>query len=93
MTLKIERFSGKRGTRIRLSGELRSEQLDDLRAEIERGGPRVTLDLDEVELVDIDAVRFLNACEAKDVELVSCSAYVREWMFQERVSEENSERS
>jgi hypothetical protein len=93
MTLKIERFSGKRGTRIRLSGELRSEQLDDLCAEIERGGPRVTMDLHEVDLVDIDAVRFLNICEAQDVEVVNCSAYIREWMFQERERERNSERS
>ena len=65
MTLKIERFSGNRGTRIRLSGELRSEQLDEVRAEIERSGPRVTMDLDEVDLVDFDAVRFLNICEAR----------------------------
>lgn len=93
MTLRIERFSGKRGTRIRLSGELRSQQLDDVRAEIERGGPRVTMDLDEVDLVDIDAVRFLNACDAQDVEVVNCSAYIREWMFQERTRERNSERS
>lgn len=93
MTLKIERFSGERGTRIRLSGELRSEQLDGVRAEIERGGPRVALDLDEVDLVDIDAVLFLNACEAQDVEVVNCSAYIREWMFQERERERNSERS
>lgn len=93
MTLRIERSSGKRGTRIRLSGELRSEQLDDVRAEIERGGPRVTMDLYEVDLVDIDAVRFLNACEAQDVEVVNCSAYIREWMFQESARERNSERS
>ena len=84
MTLRIERSSGKRGTRIRLSGELRSEQLDDLRAEIEHGGPRVTLDLDEVDLVDIDAVRFLRTSEVGGVEVVNCSAYIREWMNQER---------
>jgi len=92
MTLKIGRLAGNRGTRIRLSGELRSEQLDSVRAEIERGDPRVTLDLDEVDLVDIDAVRFLNACEAQDVEVVNCSPYIREWMFQERAREKNSER-
>ena len=84
MTLKIEGFFRKRGTRIHLSGELRSEQLDNVRAEIKRGGPPVTLDLDEVNLVDIDAVRFLNACEAQDVEVVNCSPYIREWMSQER---------
>ena len=37
MTLKIERISGKDGTRIRMSGELRSDQLDQVKAEIERG--------------------------------------------------------
>ena len=55
MTLKIERFSGKHGTRIQLSGDLRSEQLDDVRTEIERSGPRATLDLNELDLVDVDA--------------------------------------
>jgi hypothetical protein len=93
MTLKIEWFSMNGGTRIRLSGELRSEQLDDVRAEIEHGGLRVTLDLDEVDLVDVDAIRFLNACEAQEVELVNCSPYIREWMFQEQAREKNSERS
>lgn len=58
MTLKIERISGKRKTRIRLSGGFRAEQIDQVRAEIERCGPGVALDLEEVDLVDVDAVRF-----------------------------------
>ena len=90
MTLKIERLSGKHGSRIRLHGELRSEHLDEIRAEIERGRQRVTLDLGEVDLVDIDAVRFLNACVAQGVEVVNCSRYIREWMSQEQASEKNS---
>ena len=90
MTLKIERFSGKHGSRIRLHGELRSEHLDAVRAEIERGHPSVTLDLGEVNLVDIDAVRFLNACVAQGVEVVNCSRYIREWMSQEQASEKSS---
>jgi hypothetical protein len=83
----------KRGTRIRLSGELRSEQLSDVRTEIQRDGQQVTLDLDELNLLDLDAVRFLNACEAQNVQLVNCSPYVREWMSQERARETNSERT
>lgn len=90
MTLKIERFFEKEETRIRLSGELRLEQLDEVRIEIARSGPEVTLDLDEVVLVDIDAVRFLNGCKAPDVAVVNCSAYIREWMLQERARERNS---
>src|SRR6202051_2629056 len=84
MTLKIERIAGKRRTWIRLSGAFRSEHLDQVKAEIERGGPRVVLDLEEVDLVDVEGVRFLNACEAKGVSILRCSPYIREWMLQER---------
>jgi hypothetical protein len=89
MTLRIERVSVRRGTRFRISGELRSEQLNDLRTEIERGGSQVTLDLDELYLVDIDAVRFLNACGAQGVRVVNCSLYLREWMHRERKQKED----
>ena len=84
MTLKIKRIAGKRKTRICLSGQLRSENVGQVKAEVGREGPRVALDLDEVDLVDIDAVRFLNACEATGVAILHCSPYIREWMLQER---------
>jgi ABC-type transporter Mla MlaB component len=84
MTLKIERIAGKRRTLIRLSGELRSEHLDQLKTEIERGGPRVELDLQELVLVDVEGVRFLNACEAEGISVVRCPPYIREWMLRER---------
>jgi hypothetical protein len=84
MTLKISQVAGKHGLRICLSGQLRSEHLDQLKSEVERGGPRVTLDLEELDLVDIEGVRFLNACESAGVSILHCSAYIREWMLQER---------
>ena len=84
MTLRMERFSVRGDTRIQLSGELRNEQLNDLHTESERGGPQVILDLDELNLVDIDAVRFLNVCGAQGVKIVNCSPYIREWMHRER---------
>jgi len=84
MTLKIKRIARKRETRICLSGQLRSENVGEVKAEVERGGPQVTLDLEELELVDIDAVRFLNACESAGVSILNCSPYIREWMRQER---------
>jgi hypothetical protein len=84
MTLKIERLSVERRTRIRLSGAFRSEHLDQVKAEIERGGPRVALDFEEVDLVDVEGVRFLNACEADGISLLHCSPYIREWMSRER---------
>ena len=84
MTLKIERISGKRRTRIRLSGAFRSEHCDQVKAEIERDGPRIALDLEEVDLVDVEGVRFLNACEAEGISVLHCSPYIREWMLRER---------
>ena len=84
--LKIERISGGRGACIRLSGQLRSEHLGQLKSEIERGGPNVGLDLEEVDLVDVDGVRFLNACESAGISVFQCSPYIREWMLRERGS-------
>ena len=82
--LKMERISGERGTQIRLSGQLRSEHLSQVKSEVERAGQPVVLDLEEVDLVDIDGVRFLNQCEAVGIPVLQCSPYVREWMQRER---------
>ena len=69
MTLKIEQISGKRRTRIRLSGELRCQDIDQVKAEIVRSSPRLVLDLEEVDLVDLEGVRFLNLCYAEGIGL------------------------
>jgi hypothetical protein len=84
MTLKIRRVAGKSEIRMFVSGQLRSEHLDQLKSEVERGGPRVTLDLEELDLVDVEGVRFLNACESAGISILHCSPYIREWMLQER---------
>ena len=84
MTLKIERISGKGRTRIRLSGGFRAEHIEQVKAEIERCEPDVALDLEEVDLVDVDAVRFLNAYQSEGIRMLRCSAYIREWMLRER---------
>jgi len=42
------------------------------------------LDLEEVGLVDVEAIRFLNRCEAAGVSVLRGSAYIRTWMSQER---------
>jgi hypothetical protein len=48
------------------------------------GCARKILDLSEITLVDIAAVRFLISCEDEGIELVRCPPYVREWMVRER---------
>jgi hypothetical protein len=81
MTLRIERLKG----RIRLSGEFRIGHLDQVKIETERCESPVVLDLEEVDLIDVEGVRFLNACEAKGISVLNCSPYIREWMLQERI--------
>jgi hypothetical protein len=83
LTLKIERVCQEGGTRFRMSGELRSVQLEAARAEITTGAAPVILDLEEVNLVDIDGVRWLNACQRQGVLVENCAPYIREWMYQE----------
>ena len=90
MTVRIEKTSNGRSVIIRLVGRIQSRNLDELKMQIENLGGKVRLDLEEVDLVDIDAVRFLNACEAQDVKLLNCPPYIREWMFQERAKEKNT---
>ena len=80
MTLKIERSR----ERVRLSGDLRSEDLDQVKTEIERCGTSAVLDVEEVALVDLDGVQFLNRYEANGVAVLNCPAYIREWMSRER---------
>ena len=80
MTLRIERVQG----RIRLSGDFRSEHLKQVEAEIECCGSPVVLDLGELDLVDVEGIRLLNACEAKGISVLHCSPYIREWMLRER---------
>ena len=86
MTLKIEKVSKGHNTTIRLIGRMRQEHLEELEAQIKDGGPRVTLDLSEVSLVDVDIVRFLGVCQGAGVELLHCSPYIRDWIAKERQS-------
>ncbi len=88
MTLRIERTSRRRRTRIRLSGEFRVGHIDQVKTELRSAGPRVVLDLTEVGLVDVECIRFLNACEADGIPAEHCSPYVREWMSRERGEKE-----
>jgi len=62
-----------------------------LRAEIEEVERPATLDPDEVDVVDIDGIRFLNECKSLGIQVVNCSPYIREWMLQEKRTGEDEE--
>ena len=87
MTLKIEKDSDGPKTIVRLSGRLQSEHLDELKTQLDGDQSRIALDLDGVTLVDVEVIRFLNACEDGGIELIHCWPYIREWIIREKVTE------
>ncbi len=84
MTLRIELVPDGPTTTIRLIGRISAGLLDELRAQITGTGTPVVLDLEEVSLVDVDAVRFLGACQAEGIGLVHGSPYINDWIASER---------
>ena len=84
MVMRIERVSRGRLMILRLSGRLQSENLEQLKAQIEGSTGRFVLDLEEVKLVDRDTVCFLADCEANGIELRQCSPFIRDWITRER---------
>jgi hypothetical protein len=83
MTLRIERVSAHGRTVVRLIGRLQSECLAEIQAQLEDPNLRLALDLEEVTLVDIGAVRFRGTCERRGIELLHCAPYIRHWMASE----------
>jgi hypothetical protein len=83
MVLKIDRSADGKYVVLRLIGRMQYEHVEQLKAEME-GVDGVVLDLEEVKLVDRDAVRFLGVCEANGTELKHCSPYIREWIAKEK---------
>ena len=69
-----------------VSGRMDAENLDELKQLFisESRGRHIALDLKELTLVDQDAVSFLERCEADNIRLKNCPAYIREWIAKER---------
>jgi hypothetical protein len=84
MVLKIEKVSDGPNVLLRLSGRIESQQVQELKTQIDGGKKKFIFDLEHVRLVDLDAVHFLAVCEAKGIELRHCPPYVREWILLER---------
>jgi anti-anti-sigma regulatory factor len=88
MTCKIERVLTPVGLVVfRLSGRIDrayAEVLQELTENEETAKGRLALDLTEVTVVSLEAVRALSVAEANGIELRNSPAYVREWISQER---------
>jgi hypothetical protein len=85
--LRIQRLSDD-GIAFSLSGRIQMADVAELQRliSLEAPGQGIALDLQDVTLVDRDAVKYLAGCEAGNIELRNCPAYIREWIDAERGS-------
>jgi hypothetical protein len=86
--LRIQRRTdGGNSVTFSLSGRIEAKHVDELRRLIETEYGKISLDLEEVKLVDHDAVRFLSSCDARGIELRNCPPYVHQWILGVQSSE------
>ena len=81
--MKIVKVSHGGAVTIRMSGDFQREHIAELKMQIEDRRPRMILDLKDVTLVDVDAVRFLAVCHREGMKIVHCPQYVRDWISRE----------
>ena len=69
-----------------VSGRMDAEHLAELKTLLssEANGCSISLDLRDLTLVDQDTVSFLGRCEAGNIQLKNCPAYIREWITRGR---------
>lgn len=84
MTWKIEKHCDGQRTTIRLIGRMQLQHLQALQTLIDESSAPITLDLDELMLVDVEAVCFLGRCQNDGVSLLHCSRYIKDWIAKER---------
>jgi hypothetical protein len=89
--LRIQKNSDGCVTKLVLSGRLQADCIDCVRSAMSDGCQSKILDLNEVTLVDLAAVRFLISCEDDGIELAQCPPYVHEWILRERAEEAQPE--
>ena len=84
MTLKIETYRHGNATILHLIGRIRAEHVSELERLIVTSGADVSLDLEEVTLVDADVINFLATSATRTVPLLNCPAYIRDWIAKEQ---------
>jgi len=81
---RIERSSSRRV--VSLGGRIQADDLAELQKLLclEEPGQTIGLDLQDITVVDRDAVKFLARCESESIKLENCPAYIRQWIDAER---------
>src|SRR5215467_7326099 len=76
--LRIETEVDGARTILRLIGRVRCNCIEELRQRVQNQASLTVLDLAEVDLVDLQSVRFLRDCQDQNIELRNCAAYILE---------------
>ena len=85
LTLRIYRASTPDAIVFELSGDMDQEHAERLQELLENEADgRVTLDLQNVTLVDRAAMQFLAEVESAGIRIVNCPGYVRSWIVAEK---------
>lgn len=86
MTLRIDRQASGGAVVVRLIGNLRAEDIEEVRTEVVAVPGQVVLDIRELAIVGVEGIRFLNTCREHGMRIVNASPYICEWMLLERAS-------
>ena len=79
--LRIARSEAQGRTVFALSGRIEEVDVPELQKLLAGDLQNdITLDLEELQLVDRHGIRFLASCEARGIQLKNCPNYVRQWM-------------
>jgi len=85
MCCRIDRIlTGENVVVLAITGRIREEHVETLRGLLEQEAVPPVLDLQNVMLIDREAVKFLALIEARGCALRNCPLYVREWITRER---------
>ena len=82
--MRVETVPDRARTVFVLIGRINSAEVQELKTRMAENGNPVALDLQEVRLVDLDAVRFLATVERSGIELRRVPDYVRKWIQLEK---------
>ena len=85
MTFRIQTSAGLKVVIFKLSGKLDIEGVNELQRLFGIYGQdrKFILDLEDVGLVNRDALKFLASCKSNGTQLKNCPVYVREWILRD----------
>jgi len=90
---KIRKFTDAKRVVLSVSGRIEAEGLLELQNAVsleETALQKPELDLENLRLVDQQAVIFLACCEASGTRLRNCPSYIREWIEREKAGQNHN---